>query len=403
MRLSSAQIFNQSITSVLQKQTATSKILDQLSSGKKVNTAGDDPVASQGIDNLNQKNALVDQFMKNIDYATNRLAVAESKLGSAEDLTGSMREQVMRAINGTLSGTERQMIAEEMKGSLEELLSIANSKDESGNYMFSGFSTDKEPFAFDNSTPPKIVYSGDSGVKNSLVQTGVAMGTNIPGDSAFMKAPNGLGDYSVNYLASQQGEFSVKTAKIADTATYVADTYTFNFTDNGAGGTNLQVLDSASNPVANVANFDATNPVSFNGIEVKIDGKPSAGDSFTMEPQAEVSIFDTISSAIALIEDPNSANTPQGRAQLAQILNNIDSGVNQISSARSVAGNNLKVVESYKETHTEEKVVNSSALSLLEDLDYASAITEFEKQQLALNAVSSVFSKVGSVSLFDFI
>ena len=150
MRLSSAQLFNQSITSVLQKQTATSKILDQLSSGKKVNTAGDDPVASQGIDNLNQKNALVDQFMKNIDYATNRLAVTESKLGSAEDLTGSMREQVMRAINGTLSGTERQMIADEMKGSLEELLSIANSKDESGNYMFSGFSTDKEPFAFDN-------------------------------------------------------------------------------------------------------------------------------------------------------------------------------------------------------------------------------------------------------------
>ncbi|EGM71419.1 flagellar hook-associated protein FlgL [Shewanella sp. HN-41] len=403
MRLSSAQIFNQSISSVLQKQTATSKILDQLSTGKKVNTAGDDPVAALGIDNLNQKNALVDQFMKNIDYATNRLSVAESKLGSAEDLTGSMREQVMRAVNGTLSGTERQMIADEMKGSLDELLSIANSKDESGNYLFSGFSTDKEPFAFDNSTPPQIVYSGDSGTRNSLVQSGVALGTNVPGDMAFMKAPNGLGDFSVNYLASQQGGFSVKTAEVADQSTYVADTYVFNFTDNGAGGVNLQVLDSANNPVANVANFDASAPVSFNGIEVRIDGKPSAGDSFSMEPQAEVSIFDTLSNAIALIEDPNSANTPQGRAQLAQILNNIDSGVNQMSSARSVAGNNLKAVESYEETHTEEKVVNTSALSLLEDLDYASAITEFEKQQLALNAVSSVFSKVGSVSLFDFI
>ncbi len=403
MRLSSAQIFNQSITSVLQKQTATSKILEQLSSGKKVNTAGDDPVAALGIDNLNQRNALVDQFMKNIDYATNRLAVTESKLGSAENLASSIREQVMRAVNGTLADSERQMIADEMKGSLEELLSIANSKDESGNYMFSGYSTDKEPFAFDNSTPPKIVYSGDSGIRNSLVQSGVALGTNVPGDTAFMKAPNGLGDYSVNYLASQQGEFSVKTAKIADPATYVADTYTFNFSDNGSGGTNLQVLDSANNPVANIANFDAATPVSFNGIEVNISGKPSAGDSFTMEPQSEVSIFDTISRAIALIEDPNSANTPQGRSQLAQILNDIDSGVNQISSARSVAGNNLKAVESYKDTHIEEQVLNTSALSRLEDLDYASAITEFAKQQLALNAVSSVFSKVGSVSLFDYI
>lgn len=403
MRLSSAQLFNQSISSVLQKQTATSKILEQLSSGKKVSTSGDDPVAALGIDNLNQRNALVDQFMKNIDYANNRLAVTESKLGSAEDLTASIREQVMRAVNGTLSDSERQMIADEMKDSLEELLSIANSKDESGNYLFSGYSTDKQPFAFDNSTPPKIVYSGDSGVRDSLVQSGVALGTNVPGELAFMKAPNGVGDYSVNYLASQQGGFNVDTAKVVDQSTYVADTYTFNFSDNGSGGVNLQVLDSANNPVANVANFDATNPVSFNGIEVKIDGKPSAGDSFSMAPQAEISIFDTISNAIALIEDPNSANTPQGQAKLAQILNNIDSGVNQISSARSVAGNNLKVVERYKDTHTEEKVVNTSALSLLEDLDYASAITEFEKQQLALNAVSNVFSKVGSVSLFDFI
>ncbi len=88
---------------------------------------------------------------------------------------------------------------------------------------------------------------------------------------------------------------------------------------------------------------------------------------------------------------------------MAQLLNNVDSGLNQLSVARGVAGNNLKSLESYSSNHTEEELVNKSALSLLEDLDYASAITEFQKQQLALNAVSNVFSRVGSVSLFDFI
>ncbi len=403
MRLSSAQLFNQGINSILKNQTASSKIIDQLSTGKKVNSAGDDPVASLGIDNLNQRNALVDQYLKNIDYATNRLSITESKLGNAEDTLASVREQLLRSVNGTLTDADRQTIADEMKESLTELMALANSKDESGNYIFSGFSTDKQPFAFDNSTPPKIVYSGDSGVRNSLVQSGVAMGTNVAGDFAFMNGLNGLGDYSVNYLANQQGNFTVQSAKIADQSSYLADTYTFNFTDNGAGGVNLEVLDSANNPVANVTDFDASGSVSFNGIEVKIDGTPSAGDSFSMSPQSEVSIFDTISNAIALLEDPNAANTPQGKSQLAQLLNNLDSGANQISSARSVAGNNLKAIENFKDTHTEERVVNTSALSLLEDLDYASAITELEKQQLALNAVSSVFSKVGSVSLFDYI
>ncbi|WP_412495084.1 flagellar hook-associated protein FlgL [Shewanella algae] len=401
MRISTSQMYQQNLNSILQKQTDTNRILEQLSSGKKVNTAGDDPVAAIGIDNLYQQNALVQQYLKNVDYSKNHLSMAESKLGSAETLVTSIREQMLRAVNGTLAPSERQMIADELRGSLDELLSIANTQDESGNYLFSGFSTDNQPFAFDASG--NMVYSGDSGVRDALVAQGVAMGTNIPGDSAFMKVPNGLGDYGVNYLASQTGDFRVLSAKIDNPAAHVADTYTFNFTDNGAGGVDLEVLDSGGTAVANVANFDASNPVSFNGIEVKLDGTPAGGDSFTMEPDAEVPIFDTIQQAIDLLEDPNRVNIPEGKAELAQLLNNVDSGLNQLSVARGVAGNNLKSLESYSSNHTEEELVNKSALSLLEDLDYASAITEFQKQQLALNAVSNVFSRVGSVSLFDFI
>lgn len=401
MRISTSQMYQQNLNSILQKQTDTNRILEQLSSGKKVNTAGDDPVAAIGIDNLYQQNALVQQYLKNVDYSKNHLSMAESKLGSAETLVTSIREQMLRAVNGTLAPSERQMIADELRGSLDELLSIANTQDESGNYLFSGFSTDNQPFAFDASG--NMVYSGDSGVRDALVAQGVAMGTNIPGDSAFMRVPNGLGDYGVNYLASQTGDFRVLSAKIDNPAAHVADTYTFNFTDNGAGGVDLEVLDSGGTAVANVANFDASNPVSFNGIEVKLDGTPAGGDSFTMEPDAEVPIFDTIQQAIDLLEDPNRVNTPEGKAELAQLLNNVDSGLNQLSVARGVAGNNLKSLESYSSNHTEEELVNKSALSLLEDLDYAAAITEFQKQQLALNAVSNVFSRVGSVSLFDFI
>ncbi|QYJ85058.1 flagellar hook-associated protein FlgL [Shewanella mesophila] len=396
MRISTAQMFNQSITSVLDKQTSTSKILEQLSSGKRVNTAGDDPVAAIGIDNLNQQNALVDQFMKNIDYANNRLSLTESKLGSAETLTGSVREQVLRAINGGLSDSERQMIADELRGTLEELVAVANTKDESGNFMFAGYETGKQPFAFDASG--NVVYSGDSGVRNAIVASGVTVATNIPGDNAFMNAPSGLGDFSANYLATQVGDFNVQSASITDPLTYVEDSYTFTMV-----GANLEVRDSSAALVTTVPAFDATNPVSFNGIEVKLQGQLAAGDSFSITPQSEVSIFDTINQAISLVEDSSRVDTPQGMSELAQILNNLDSGVNQTSIARGQAGNSLKSLDSHSATHTEEKLVNSSALSMLEDLDYASAITELEKQQLALNAVSSVFSKVGSTTLFDYI
>ena len=396
MRISTAQMFNQNINSVLGKQLATSNIIDQLSTGKKVNTAGDDPVAAISIDNLNQQNALIDQFSRNIDFANNRLSLTESKLGTAETLVSSTREQVLRAINGSLSDSDRKMIADELKGTLEELLALSNTKDESGNYIFSGYEIDSQPFAFDSSG--NIVYSGDSGVRDSVVSSGVTVGTNVPGDSAFMSSPSGLGDFSANYLASQVGDFNVESAVIADPLTYVDDTYTFTMV-----GADLEVRDSGNVLVTTEVGFDAANPVNFNGIEVKLDGMPATGDSFSITPASQVSIFDTINQAISLIEDPNKVNTPQGKAELAQILNNIDSGVNQISIERGVSGNSLKALESYSTIHVEEKLVNSSALSKLEDLDYASAITELEKQQVALQAASSVFSKVGSVSLFDYI
>ncbi|MCG9722790.1 flagellar hook-associated protein FlgL [Shewanella sp. Isolate7] len=394
MRISTAQMFQQNINSVLNKQSATSKIIDQIASGKRVNTAGDDPVAAIGIDNLNQQNALVDQFMKNIDYATNRLALTESKLGTAETLTGSVREQILRAVNGSLSDSERQMIADELKGTLEELVSVANTKDESGNYMFSGYETGKQPFAFD--AAGNVVYSGDSGVRDAIVASGVTLGTNIPGDQAFMNAPSGLGDFSANYSTGQVGDFRVLSATNSNPA--ALDTYSFTM-----NGTTLEVRDSSATLVTTVPGFDAADPISFSGIEVKLDGQPAPGDTFSITPQSQVSVFDTINQAITLLEDPNKVNTPQGKAELAQMLNNIDSGVNQLSIARGEAGNSLKQIERYSSAHVEEKLVNSSALSMLEDLDYASAITELEKQQLALNAVSSVFSKVGSTTLFDYI
>ncbi|MGS0691427.1 flagellar hook-associated protein FlgL [Shewanella sp. 0m-4] len=396
MRISTAQMFHQNINSVTQKQSQTSQIIEQLSTGKRVNTAGDDPVASVGIGNLNQQNAVVDQFLKNIDYAKNRLSVSESKLGSAATITSSVREQVLRAVNGTLTDSDRQTVADEIRGSLEELMSIANSKDESGNYLFSGFNTDSQPFEFDASG--SVVYHGDSGVRDSIVASGATIGANIPGDTAFMNAANGLGDYSVNYLATQTGEFSVESAKVTDPATHVPDTYTFNMVGN-----DLEVRDSTNAVVTTVTAFDPNTPVSFNGIEVKLDGKPAPGDSFTMEHAPEVSLLDTINSAIALIEDPNKVNTPAGQSELAQMLNNIDSGMNQLDVARGVAGNSLKSLDSYAATHEEEKIVNNSALSMLEDLDYAEAITQLEQQQQALNAASSVFTKVGTVSLFDYI
>ncbi|KFZ36911.1 flagellar hook protein FlgL [Shewanella mangrovi] len=401
MRISTAQLYNQSVSSINQHQSSSSALMDQISSGKRVNTAGDDPVASIGIDNLSQQNTLIDQFLKNIDYAKNHLGLAETQTDNAETVLSSMREKISAAVNGTLTDDERQGVADELNAGLQELLTIANSRDESGNYVFAGTAYDQQPFAFDNSG--NIVYSGNNGVRTAVVASGVAIPTNIAGDAVFMNSPSGLGDFNVNYSTSQTGEFNVTSAQITNSASYVEDDYTLSFTANGSGGVDLQVFDSASNLISTVNNYDASNPISFNGIEIKLSATPADGDSFSITPTENVSIFDTIQQAISLLQDDTAINSPYGRSELAQLLNNFDSGTDQVRIARGIAGNSLNSLDSYTDVHSSAELANTSALSVLQDLDYASAVTEFEKQQVALNASSQLFGRLSSFNLFDFI
>lgn len=403
MRISTSQMYNQGIGSILDKQSATNKLLQQLDSGKKVNTAGDDPYAAIAIDKLNQKNSQIEQYIKNIDYSKNRLSNTENLLGSAENAVMSIRDLLLAASNGSLTATERQTLASEMQGNLDALMSIANSQDEAGRYIFGGFNNDTAPFSFDASG--KAVYAGDSGVRQSIVASGVSMGTNVPGNVAFMQAANPLGDFAVKYLANQQGELTVSAAKITDAAAHIPqnpNTYSVSFSDNGAGGISAAIV-GGSGDVWNLDPVDPAAPLSVNGIEIKLAQLPTAGDGFTLEAQSEVSMLDSLSQAIALVSDETRFNSAAGKSELAQLLNNIDSGFNQLGTARAATGTQLKQLEHYSSQHTEEQLVNKSALSLLEDLDFAEAFSEFQKQQLALNAVSNVFSKLNSVSLFDYL
>ncbi|MGB0893984.1 MAG: flagellar hook-associated protein FlgL [Parashewanella sp.] len=401
MRISTQQFQKLSINSVLDRQAATSKLLDQISSGKRVQTAADDPVASVAIDNLKQQNALSSQYLKNIDYAKNHLAQTESHLGSAESIARTLKDQMLTMQNGTHTDAERQSIAKKMRGDLEALLSIANKRDESGNYLFAGFKTGEKPFEFDNSSPAKIAYKGDDGVRNSVVAEDVVISSNVSGSRAFMEGKNALGDYAAKYSANQSGKFQITEAKIVNSSTHSPANYSFHFTDNGSGGVNVEVKNGTTTVVA-PQTFNADKPISFNGIEIKFDGKPKAGDSVSIEPKSNSNIFDTVSKAIHLLEKGN-VQSEAGKAELAQLLNNVNQDIEQIGLARSEAGINLKNTDSYIKQHTDAKLSNTSALSKLEDLDTASAISELNKQQLALQAASRLFNKVGNTSLFDFL
>ncbi|MEX1058198.1 MAG: flagellar hook-associated protein FlgL, partial [Natronospirillum sp.] len=138
-RISSYQLNLSSLNNILRNQAAVAKSEERVSSGKRVLTPADDPAASARILQLDQDIELTAQYSRNIDAATGRLELQEGTMQGIETVMQRVRELTVAAGNGTTTQTDRKAYAAEMSVRLDELLNLMNTKDATGEFLFSGY------------------------------------------------------------------------------------------------------------------------------------------------------------------------------------------------------------------------------------------------------------------------
>ena len=191
MRLSSAQIYQQSVSAMLNKQAELAKTQLQLATGKRVLAPSDDPAAATRVIDLNYAIETTTQYQRNSDYAETRLSTEESVLADVGDVLQRVRELSVRANNDTLSAGDRQAIADEVRTNLEAVFQLANNQDASGEYLFAGYKTDTVPFTNDGSG--NYTYQGDQGVRSLQVGVNRQVAVGDAGNDVFMKVDDGAG------------------------------------------------------------------------------------------------------------------------------------------------------------------------------------------------------------------
>lgn len=194
MRLSTSQIFNQAVTSMQTTQAELAKTQQQLSTGQKNLAPSDDPAAATRILDLNQVIETTDQFQRNADFADTRLTLEESVLTNVGDILQSIRELSVRANNDSLSASDRLAIAVEVRVNIDGLIQIGNSQDANGEYLFSGFKTDTEPFSHDGLG--NFSYAGDQGQRNLQIGAKRQVAVGDSGENVFMRVDDGAGGVS---------------------------------------------------------------------------------------------------------------------------------------------------------------------------------------------------------------
>jgi flagellar hook-associated protein 3 FlgL len=404
MRVSTTQFYYQNALQMSNKESGLNEQAKYLSSGKRVLTAKDDAVQYSKLIGYKEQLAAIEKYKTNITQATNRNSLQEISFAQAEDVMQEIKTMMIQANNGALSSTERNVIAAQAKNALNQMLDVANTKDENGSYIFAGYQTDKTPFTLqlDNS----VSYEGDSGVRELQIGNNLAVATNQPGDLAFLNIPNPDGDFSAIYQTNNSG-ISINKAVIIDPSTYDpltnAPNFRFDFTDTTADGeaNQVTVTDSATNTLLVVNPYTAGQVLNFNGLEVQFDGVPEPGDQIDIEPKQEISVFETIKSAIDWVT--STSNTAVNAAEYSDVLNKVNASLNYMSTQRGEVGIRLQITENQESKHADMALYLAQSSSSIEDLDYAKAVSEFDQAQTALQVAQQAFIQIKDLSLFNYI
>lgn len=158
MRISTQQYFETSSAKYSDNYSGVVKAQDQASSGVRVQTAADDPVAAARLLMLQQQKDMVAQSTGNITSLKNSLTNEESVLGAISEAMQRATELALKA-GGVGSDADRRSIASEVGAIEDQVLGLLNSKDSAGNYLFSGSKTQTPPYARNNDGT--YSYQGD--------------------------------------------------------------------------------------------------------------------------------------------------------------------------------------------------------------------------------------------------
>lgn len=291
MRISTNTMYEVGSARIGELQASLSKMQQQISSGRRIMTPEDDPVGAARALLVTQAQSVNEQFGINRQNAKSALNAEEGALASITNLLQDAQASVVYAGNGSLSDTDRGYLATELRGRYEELLGLANTRDGTGNAIFSGYQTSTDAFA---KVGADIEYQGDPGQRMLQVDTSRQMALSDTGNAVFgndeANTFKALDDI-INLLQTPKG--SLSTVVSASTDPDVVAAYSvFTASPQSAADiatANAAAMTSASQALnssyENVLNVRASVGIRLN----ELDALDNTGDDRDLQYQTTLS------------------------------------------------------------------------------------------------------------------
>ena len=408
MRVSTSQLQLQGVNAILDQQSALSKTQLQLSTGKRIVTASDDPAGAAQVLQLNESIGKVDQYKTNADNAALRVKTEDSVLDQVGTALQRIRELTVQAGNDTQTPDDRKAIAAEVEQRLAELVQYANSQDGNGEYLFGGLKSRTQPFT---TAGTAVSYNGDQGERSVQVGPDRQLPVTHTGFDIFMRIANGNGSFVTAGDPANTGSASISAGSVTDSSQTTDYPYTVSFGTN-ANGDKYYMVTGASGPVVPPTGLPADAPlyqsgqaIEFDGLQMTVEGDPDVTDTFTVSHSQNQSMFKTVQNLVDALKTVGTDTTSKAQfhTQIGNSLDEIDNALNNVLRVRAEAGARMNSLDSEVNANASAKLDLQTALSQVQDLDYASAISKLNQQSVGLQAAQQSYVKIQGLSLFNYL
>ncbi|MGB4466908.1 MAG: flagellar hook-associated protein FlgL [Azovibrio sp.] len=420
MRISTTQLYDSGANGLLRNQYDLYKLQNQFSTGRRVVTPADDPVAASQALVTEQKLNVNQQFLDNQGNARAQLAELESLMASVGTSLIDVKSRWVEAGNGAYSDSELKAIAVDLRSKFQEFLGIANSADANGLYRFAGYQGATQPFVQEGG---QVQYKGDSGARQLQVEASRFMEVSYSGRQFFEAIPEGNGVFVTGADTGNTGSGVISNGSVL--TAYSGNNYRLEFTrtpdplyptDTTKDTVEYSIYEWA--PGAAMPGTPTSGPFAYKSgdaiflpdptdptkeLNVVITGDPATNDSFTLRPSATESLFTTLDTFIQTLEQGNKSDPAAFQNAMLRIGASIDQGIQHVLDGRADVGARMAELDSLSALGGDLDVQYQSQISDLVDLDYTKAITDLSRNLLQLQAAQQSFMKVTGLSLFNFL
>lgn len=404
MRIATSTYFDNTLSAIENQRADLNTLNNELSTGKQVNQPSDDPVAFTNAQRLGSQDTALTQYNSDNAQLGADLGLGSQTLNEILSVVNNVVSIAEQAANGTTNTQNRAALVEQVTSLQSQLVSLANTQNGNGVYLFAGSRGNVSPFA--PQPDGSVAYRGDAAAQTTHTGQNQTASSLLNG-SGLANSLGGNGYASISASSTNAGSATATLDGVTAAATATAfresgAPYTISF---NTAGSQLGYTVTRGGTTVGTGTYTPGMNLSLSGTSLSFSGTPQPGDTFTLSPSKPSGLFDSVQQLVTALNQPvgTASSNALNAQRLGGILSNLDQAKTGILSMQSSVGVAMRAINNSSNANTSQQDSAKATISTDVDADIPSVLTGINEQTASLNAAMAAFGKLSQLSLFSYI